>query len=796
MFHGVPVNKTIISISQKATHITLLLFPFFFFFLLNATVRAVHFFFFKKKSHSQKFYLIFHFPPSISSFNTKNKTNHLSEGSPSSTSSFLKNISIIAIILIFFFQKTKQNKTTEDKLNPSAADPAERRKGIKSWDKWVQIGGVMTSHAAVGRAADGSLEVFFRGADNTLFRAAQKGPNSREFYPIDRVGSPDFRFEAHPVVATQDDGSLVVFAYSVSNSSLHVLSQSSKPTASAPGLYPLEWTTLGGRWRGVPAVGKQKDGTLSVFTRSEHGYLFTCRQKAPSSPLWHLWHDIGGKLLGDPAVGYNADKTLQIYARFTDNRLWGLLQEAPDMNKWKEWHTLGGEITTDPTVLQREDGTQEVFARWTDNRAYHLWQTAPNSQTWSPWYSLGGALNSPLSVVLRNSLIELYGVGNDNTVLFKKQALHIDWEWTDWVSHTGRLVGNPVVIVNNKGRLEAFIRGAGNSLYHAWQLSLVNTEKWSAWVNRGGQLMSDPTVVSQKDGTLAVFVTGYDNALWTAVQTKIDDPNSWTKVTRLGGHLIGQPAVVKAQDGRLAVFARGIDNSLAHIVQVSVLTGGYMWSDWVSLGGKLEDEPVAEVDGWGAIHVFVRGSGNSLRYLRQDNSEAAKAKKVEVWDSWMEITGLTITTQPVISKNSAGNLAVFVLDTDHRLHVSSQEDVRAWSTWELVGDKTQSATLSWFSRPAVTLDARGRFMIIAKGGDSKLYGCSLVGGEKKWSPWSAIDGQVVAGDPVAASYPSGLMVILGRGVSNDLWAKQYGKYVTDSAQDWSPWVSLGGRLAS
>lgn len=654
----------------------------------------------------------------------------------------------------------------------------------------------MTSHAAVGRAADGSLEVFFRGGDNTLFRAAQKGPNSHDFYPIDRVGSAEYRFQEHPVVAQQDDGSLVVFTYSVANSSLHYISQTSRPTPAAPGLYAASWTELGGKWRGVPAVGMHKDGTLSVFARSEHGYLFTARQKAPSSPLWHFWRNIGGSLLGDPVVGHNLDGTLQIYARFGDNRLWSLVQEAVNLDKWKKWHTLGGEITTDPTVLQREDGTQELFARWTDNKAYHKWQTKANDQDWSKWYSLGGALNSPLSAVLHDSLIELYGVGNDNTVLFKKQSLHIEWEWSKWLSHEGRLTGNAEIIVNSKGRLEAFIRGAGNSLYHSRQISLADTDKWTEWENMGGQLASDPRAVSQADGTLAVFVTGYDNSLWATFQTKVDDNASWTKITRLGGHLIGEPSVVVAEDGRLSVFARGIDNTLAHVVQVTLATGGYKWSEWVSLGGSLEANPVAAVDGWGALHVFVRGTGNSLRYLRQDNSDAAKAKKVEVWDAWMEITGTTIIASPVVAKDASGKLTVFVLDTDHRLFASFQEEERAWSAWDLVGDKTQSAKLSWFSAPAVTTDARGRFMVIAQGADSRLYGCSLVGGEQRWSEWSAIGGQVIAGTPGVASYPSGLMVIFGKSVSNALWVKRYGKYVTDSEEDWSPWVSLGGRLAA
>lgn len=703
------------------------------------------------------------------------------------------------------------------RTDPGARTIEEQRDHRKTWTRWMRVGGVMTSPPSVGRNADGSLEVFFRGADNTLFSVAQDGPNARKFGSVRRIGTPKFRFAAHPVVATQADGRLTVFALSVKDSSLHFITQASSPKDGKQSAWPTgAWKTLGGKWRGVPAAGLNSDGTMVVMVRSRHGFLFTARQKQPSSPLWHLWHNAGGKLLGSPVIGRNEDGTLQVYARFVDNRLWTLLQNGASTDKWHKWRTIGGEVTTDPTVLLREDGTQEVFARFTDNKAYHKWQKGRNSQDWTKWYSMGGALNSQLSAVLRNSLIEVYGVGNDNTVLFKKQALHIEWKWTDWISHSGRLVGDPELVVNRKGRAYAFMRGDGNALFVAWQLTLTDTQKWSAWHNLGGQLSSDPSVVLREDDTLAVFVAGYDNSLWTCKQVRADDPKSFTRVTRLGGHIIGKPAVVVADSGRLAVFARGIDNSLSHLVEVTLPPGAkkgeddgadrdgdagrFKWSDWASLGGRLESAPSAAMDRWGALHVFVRGTGNSLRYLRQrpvkKAASGAGSGGSEVWDSWMEITGLTLGGSPVVSHDRHGRLGVLVMDSEHRLQASFQEAEQAWTAWETVGEPEQAKSLSWFGRPAVTRDARGRFMILAKGADSRVYGCSYVGGPKRWSTWRPIEGVKISGAPVFASYPSGVLMILGRGTSNALWAKQYGVYVTDSAEDWSPWVSLGGRLAA
>jgi hypothetical protein len=294
------------------------------------------------------------------------------------------------------------------RTDPGAATLEAQRDHRKTWTRWRRVGGVMTSPPTVGRNADGSLEVLFRGADNTLFSVAQTAPNSREWGKVARVGTPKFRFEAHPVVVAQSDGRLTVFALSVADSSLHFITQAAAAKDGKRSAWPTgAWKTLGGKWRGLPAAGLNKDGTMSVMVRSQHGFLFTARQKQPSSPLWHLWHNAGGKLLGSPVVGRNADGALQIYARFVDNRLWTLLQDKPSGTGWHKWRTIGGEVTTDPTVLLRDDGSQEIFARFTDNKAYHKWQSAAGLQTWTKWYSLGGALNSPLGAVLRNSLVEL-----------------------------------------------------------------------------------------------------------------------------------------------------------------------------------------------------------------------------------------------------------------------------------------------------------------------------------------------------------------------------------------------------
>jgi hypothetical protein len=84
------------------------------------------------------------------------------------------------------------------------------------------------------------------------------------------------------------------------------------------------------------------------------------------------------------------------------------------------------------------------------------------------------------------------------------------------------------------------------------------------------------------DGRLEVFVRGDDNALWHIWQAAPN--NGWSGWASLGGSLPGDPVVFQNQDARVEVFARGDDSALWHIWQAAPNNG---WSGWASLGGHI-----------------------------------------------------------------------------------------------------------------------------------------------------------------------------------------------------------------
>ena len=132
--------------------------------------------------------------------------------------------------------------------------------------------------------------------------------------------------------------------------------------------------------------------------------------------------------------------------------------------------------------------------------------------------------------------------------------------WSGWASQGGGLTSRATAARNQDGRLEVFVRGTDNALWHKWQVA--PNSGWSDWASQGGVLMSSISAGQNRDGRLEVFVRGTDNALWHKWQVA---PNgSWSDWASEGGVLTSDIAIGHNADGRLEVFVRGTDNGLWH----------------------------------------------------------------------------------------------------------------------------------------------------------------------------------------------------------------------------------------
>ncbi len=240
--------------------------------------------------------------------------------------------------------------------------------------------------------------------------------------------------------------------------------------------------------------------------------------------------------------------------------------------------------------------------------------------------------------------------------------------WSGWESLGGVLTSAPAVCSWASGRLDVFVRGTDNALWHKWY-----SGGWSGWESLGGVLSSGPAAVSWAPNRIDVFVRGTDNALWHKWYS-----GAWSGWESLGGVLTSDPAVCSWASGRLDVFVRGTDNALWH----KWYSGG--WSGWESLGGVLTSAPDAVSWGTNRIDVFGRGTDNALWHKWYSGA----------WSGWESLGGV-LTSGPGVSSWSSGRLDTFGRGTDNALWHKWYSG--GWSGWESLGGVLTSdpAAVSW-----------------------------------------------------------------------------------------------------
>jgi hypothetical protein len=229
-------------------------------------------------------------------------------------------------------------------------------------------------------------------------------------------------------------------------------------------------------------------------------------------------------------------------------------------------------------------------------------------------YDFGSIMHYPATAFSRNGLPTIEALGGQQIGqrtglsagdIAAINLLYANTGWSGWNSLGGILTSDVAVGSNADGRMEAFVRGTDNALWHNWQTT--PNGGWSGWNTLGGILTSNIAMGRNADGRMEVFVRGTDNALWHNWQTT---PNgNWSGWNTLGGILTSEIAVANNADGRMEVFVRGTDNALWHNWQTAPNSG---WSGWNSLGGILASNIAVGRNADGRLEVFVRGTDNAL----------------------------------------------------------------------------------------------------------------------------------------------------------------------------------------
>ncbi len=247
--------------------------------------------------------------------------------------------------------------------------------------------------------------------------------------------------------------------------------------------------------------------------------------------------------------------------------------------------------------------------------------------------------------------------------------------WSGWENLGGILSSGIGVSSWAANRLDCFVRGTDNAMYHKWW----NGSNWSGWENLGGILASAPTAVSWGENRIDTFVRGTDNAMWH----KWWNGSTWSGWENLGGVLTSGIGVSSWAANRLDCFVRGTDNAMWH-----KWWNGSIWSDWENLGGVLMSAPAAVSWGPNRIDTFVRGTDNAMWHKWWNGS---------TWSGWEKLGGV-LTSGIGVSSWAANRLDCFVRGTDNAMW-HKWWDGSVWRGWENLGGILSSApaAVSWGS---------------------------------------------------------------------------------------------------
>jgi hypothetical protein len=261
--------------------------------------------------------------------------------------------------------------------------------------------------------------------------------------------------------------------------------------------------------------------------------------------------------------------------------------------------------------------------------------SADSSLLFSGWSPIGGvAQGAPAVTTWTGGRVDAFVRGGDNNLWHKRYS----GSWSSWENlggPPGGLASGPGAVAWSSGRIDVFVAGAGGQLWHKWYAG-----SWSGWEDLGGSITGAPGVSSWGPGRLDVFVRGTDNHLWHKWFA-----GSWSGWQFLGGALTSSPAAVSWGPGRMDVVVRGADLAAWHIAYAGA------WTAFESLGGVLGDSPGLSSWGPGRLDVFATGSDKRLYHRWYDAGPT--------WSGWQLAQGGTLTSGPAAVSPAVGDVEVF-----------------------------------------------------------------------------------------------------------------------------------------
>ncbi len=355
--------------------------------------------------------------------------------------------------------------------------------------------------------------------------------------------------------------------------------------------------------------GLRRRGALTVATALAVGLLAplgvapagaVSAPAAPSVPA-------AAASVGSPVVATGTNDGALVLVRGEDGTVYRR-EHNPEKNTWSAWADTGGKAAGDPVTARNLNKRTVVFVRRDSGRLWYQEQQADGA--WSEWSDLGTppdttAAGAPAVVANDNTYsspspskegvvrgntdgrLELFVRGADNQIWHRVQKAPNGSGWSNWEALPGTWTGNPTAVVSGNGRISVFARKSDGRLRVTAQKdpstpdTSLPANNWAPWAEIGTDYTGNVTVSlnNRKKGTfLQVFGNRSEGGLWTVGQsepgTAKNPTGTWAtdKAQRIGPAVPGRPVVVAHSDGRLAAYGINADGYVAYRTQTSSST--------------------------------------------------------------------------------------------------------------------------------------------------------------------------------------------------------------------------------
>jgi hypothetical protein len=386
-------------------------------------------------------------------------------------------------------------------------------------------------------------------------------------------------------------------------------------------------------------------------------------------------------LLGVRPTYASSTPSLLAVVRGTDNGVYydvgnWIITSSFRFLSWSGWASLPGGTSSAPTLCTGEEGTgdADLVLRGTDNGIYHR---AYASGSWSSsWDTPGGATNDQPACVEYNGFLYVVVRGTDNSLYFNSYNQGSK-TWGSWVGLGGATNAPPTLVYEDYGgltRLELFVRGTNNAIYHKGGriggTGAVTWASWASWDSLGGATPSAVTALWAGSslpgyflyGVVVVFVQGTDNGVYVnlmGLPGNIYTFSGW--YDGLGGATsmaMGADGPVGGYDPLIVV---GTDNALygadfdfcpSSGPCYLLTTDSYFTQIYASAGGTVTSPPAVTYGYPGApndVDVLVAGVGGGLYF----NIFNPAGTPPTAWVGYVGLGGSTPSTPAITNLSTA-----------------------------------------------------------------------------------------------------------------------------------------------